>query len=270
MNLEDLKLRFIEFDNQFEFPDGTLNLQAKFQSGTIIAVQGFDMQEILLKQSACVEQGMTCNVLYAPYIPARQDRICNEGEPFSVRAFADFINWLDFAQVITLEPHSDVLPALIRNCKTLSYCDVFDFNYIKCINTTTPLNIVAPDAGAIKRTEKFISSVIKFNPSKEIRLIQGIKKRDIKTGKILSISIDEKNIEGECLVVDDVCARGGTFVGIYDALKAAGASDVNLILAHADKNNGLDNLAEKYTNIYVTNSQKFETKKQNIHITKII
>ena len=270
MNIEDLRLRFIDFVNEFTFPDGTLGLQVKLGSGMHIAVQGFDLQEILLKQSACIEAGMKENILYAPYIPARQDRICNKGEPFTARAFADFINWLGFSKVITIEPHSDVLPALIKNCQVLTYKDVFDFKKIECLNSDSILNIVAPDAGAIKRTEKFVKSILNFNPEKRINFVQGIKERDIKTGKILSIKVDKTEIQGECLIVDDVCAMGGTFHGIYDALKNAGASDVNLILAHADKKNGLDNLAVFYKNIYVTNSQKFEVERQNIHITEVI
>jgi ribose-phosphate pyrophosphokinase len=269
MNLEDFRLKFINFKNQFQFPDGTLSFQAEF-GGSVIAVQDFDLQEILLKQSACIESGMERNILYAPYIPARQDRICNNGEPFSVKAFANFINWLNFSKVITLEPHSDVLPALINKCETLTYKDVFDFKKIECLNSDSILNVVAPDAGAIKRTEKFVKSVLDYNPDKRINLVQGVKNRNVKNGDILSIKVDKTHIEGECIVVDDVCAKGTTFLGIYEALKEAGATNINLILAHADKKNGLDNLAEKYKKIYVTNSQSFEVKKENIHVTKVI
>ena len=153
---------------------------------------------------------------------------------------------------------------------TLSFM-LFDFHSIPIITRPTRLNLIAPDAGATKRTEKFAQSVLDLFPNKEIRIIQGLKKRNLKTGEILEIKIaDNEDLEGEdCLVVDDVCAMGGTFKGIYHALKKNNAGKINLILAHADMKNGLDDLAYLYDNIYVTNSQPFEVESKNVFVTDI-
>lgn len=44
--------------------------------------------------------------LYMPYIPnARMDRVKNEDEVFTLKWFANFINWLNFERVVVLDPH---------------------------------------------------------------------------------------------------------------------------------------------------------------------
>jgi len=49
-----------------------------------------------------------------PYVPyARQDRVCVPGESFSIKAFAALINMLAFDRVIVVDPHSDVVAAVI-------------------------------------------------------------------------------------------------------------------------------------------------------------
>ena len=69
--------------------------------------------------------------LILPYMPgARQDRIMIEGEPLSVKVYADIINKLDFNSVEILDCHSDVTLALLNNTnygqqnswEAISYC----------------------------------------------------------------------------------------------------------------------------------------------------
>ena len=267
-------MKFFLFKDEFRFPDGTLNMKVRqISDGAWITLNGFSFEELLIKHDCIRSSGFTGKInLFAPYLPARQDRVCNDGEPFTARLVARTINQLGFDKVLTIEPHSNVISGMIERLKVLSYGDVFDFKKIGILNQHSRLNLVAPDAGATKRTEDFAKSVLKVFPQKEIRLIQGIKKRNLLTGEILEIKLSERmDLEGEdVLVVDDVCAMGGTFSGLFSVLKDANAGNVDLILAHADKKNGLDRLSRQYLNIYVTNSQPIEVSHlENIHVHNV-
>lgn len=58
--------------------------------------------------------------LILPYIPyARQDRPCVNGEALSIAVMANLINSCGFSTVEVIDSHSDVAPALIRNCKII-------------------------------------------------------------------------------------------------------------------------------------------------------
>ena len=61
--------------------------------------------------------------LFMPYFPAaRQDRVMVAGEALSVKVYADILNSLQLNRVIIFDPHSEVAPALIDNCKSLDNC----------------------------------------------------------------------------------------------------------------------------------------------------
>src|SRR5882762_8449479 len=56
--------------------------------------------------------------LYLPYLPyARQDRVCNAGEPLSIQVMANLINSLNCNSVIVYDEHSSVTTALLKNCE---------------------------------------------------------------------------------------------------------------------------------------------------------
>ena len=70
--------------------------------------------------------------------------------------------------------------------------------------------------------------------------------------------------------MDDVCAMGGTFLGLKEALWRNGIGEVSIILAHIDRmKNGLEKLADVYKNVYTTNSQLDIQTNRNINVTDL-
>ena len=145
----------------FTFPDGSYHCKLDdflFPSNGWVRfeVQDFDFVKLATQVDAVRRTAFHMDSdlkleLFIPYIPsARQDRLCDVGEPFTSKVVAGLINSLKFDKVITLRPHSDVMPALINNLKVMDISDtsvgwVFaDLNVI----------LVAPDIGASKATQK--------------------------------------------------------------------------------------------------------------------
>lgn len=176
--------------------------------------------------------------LFCPYVPyARQDRRCDEGEAFSLKVFAGLLNSLSFNKVTIVDPHSDVTPALINNVEVITQLNVFE-NWEKLSNRIVRgVTLVAPDAGANKKT----SSIAKYFAHDVF--IRADKLRDLSTGKILETIVYVDDLEGrDVMAVDDLCDGGATFIGLATALKKKNAGKVLLYVTHGIFSKGLDPL----------------------------
>jgi ribose-phosphate pyrophosphokinase len=106
--------------------------------------------------------------------------------------------------------------------------------------------IVAPDAGAYKKSYKFAQSVGAAG------VITCNKIRDLKSGKIEGISC-EQNVTGKhLLVLDDICDGGRTFIEVANIMDKA--SRVDLAVTHGIFSKGVEVVASKFDNVYTTNS----------------
>lgn len=196
--------------------------------------------------------------LVLPYVPyGRQDRVCCVGESHSLRAFTSLVNGLGAESVYTFDPHSDVTPALLDRCTFFDQKTII--GKFDALNTYMQSNLphdrpvlVSPDAGANKKTSD-LAAFYGHN-----YFIRADKLRDLATGKIKEIVVvnPREEVEGRrCLIVDDLCDAGGTFVGLAAALKARGAKSVALYVTHGLFTKGTDVL---YSNgideIYTTNA----------------
>ena len=197
-----------------------------------------DIMRILLTHNALEIMEFDKINLFLPYIPyARQDRIMDEGESFSLQIFANLINSCNFNRVTVYDPHSDVSPALIKKCNIITNYDFVNL-CIEDINKSVQIpykhTIVSPDSGAFKKIFKLTEHLNKEQNKYEIdEIILGNKVRDLKTGKILHFTVDKENIEGrDTIIIDDICSRGGTFIGLVKELKKRNVGKIYLIVSH--------------------------------------
>lgn len=214
----------------------------------------------LVKDALDRNSEVTEVMLNLPYIPyARQDRVCNDGEALSIKVFANMINSMGFAEVSVNDPHSDVAPALIDNCSIVEQW-VFantvrgDFKHV---------TLVSPDYGATKKTEKLAQIW-------DCEVIQGVKKRDTKTGNLSGFDY-YGNVEGKhLLIVDDICDGGGTFIGLTEKLLEGGAETVSLFVTHGIFSKGVDVLLDNGIHtIYTTDSFNHGLTHERLEIIKI-
>lgn len=182
---------------------------------------------------------ISLNMGYIPY--ARQDRVCNEGESLAIKVFADLINLQGYNQVIVLDPHSDVAPALINKCFIIHRHEqlfLFDFDKYDCL--------VCPDAGARK---KCMEDAKKLN----LPIVYADKVRDLETGKLSGFEVHAESVPARCLITDDICDGGGTFIGLAQELRKKGATTVDLLVSHGIFSKGLDIFKGSINTIYAIN-----------------
>ena len=240
------------------FPDGTKLLKFDPARDEYTITWLYDNDEELFQLIALTKhlKNKGCKVwLNLPYVPnARMDRVKNNDEVFTLKAFADTINWLGFEEVRISNPHSTVSEALFDRVYVDFECVYGDVKRIVETSLTKIDVIFFPDEGACKRYSDLLAPL-------GLPVAFGIKKRDWKTGKILGIDIagyDElkgKNI----LMVDDICAYGGTFYYSACALKDKGANEISCYVTHLensvmDKEKGKLIQGDLIKTIYATNS----------------
>lgn len=181
------------------------------------------------------------------YIPfARQDRRTRNDESLSIKVFADILNKFKLDKVRVYDPHSDVSAALINNVEIVEQ-HVFAkmvAQYIKGIDT-----IVAPDAGAAKKAMRLAKEL-------NLPLCQATKVRDTETGKLSGFRLLDPNGKS-CLIVDDICDGGGTFICLSKLLREAGAESIYLYVTHGLFTNGIDCVAEHFDRIFTSDSFRY-------------
>ena len=197
------------------------------------------------------------HILQMDYVPnARMDRVKNHNEVFTLKYFCEFINWLNFDIVYVLDPHSNVVPALINRCwqsdvRSFVNCAISDIE-----KDNSEVVLYFPDAGAAKRYADLFPMY---------KYCYGEKKRDWKTGKIQGLEIKNNDIDLKdktILMIDDIISYGGSLYYSAKALKEYGVGDIYAYATHTensvlDKDKGtLINLLEDgtVTRLYTTDS----------------
>jgi ribose-phosphate pyrophosphokinase len=203
---------------------------------------------LCLAVDALRRQDIELESLFIPYFPAaRQDRVMVKGEPLSVKVYADIINSLNFKKVLVFDAHSEVTPALVNNCEVIAN-HKFIQSVIQSIGSDVLL--ISPDGGALKKIYKLSEFL------GGIEVVECSKSRDVKTGKLKGFKVYESDLKGKnCLIVDDICDGGGTFIGLAEELKNKNAGKLYLAVSHGIFNKGFEDL-NCFERIFTTNSFK--------------
>lgn len=207
--------------------------------------------------------------LFIPYFPgARQDRVMVPGEPLTVKIYADIINALNFTSVTIFDSHSEVAPALLNSCSNIN-----NHQFVrKCLQDIHPSPrisspvLISPDSGANKKIKDLAVYLNSINP---ISVVKCDKTRNVKTGSIDGFEVYVNDFAGQhCVVVDDLCDGGGTFIGLAKELKAKNAGDLYLIVSHGIFSKGFKELKQYYKGIYTTDSWRSDISMETPEIEK--
>ncbi len=264
VSIEDSGQReVIEYDDSsiIHFSDGTIQIN-KFPSIKYLGGQ-FNQNSVLIKADILDSDGIMVlsqikNMLdrwfkgikidlqfnYLPY--ARYDRAMKENDSFSLKAFADIINSMNFNRVLLIDPHSNVGQILLKNSDVIidQLTAILLSNVITCNNSYD--YIVSPDFGAIKKA----TSISEYY---NIPLLISLKKRDVSTGytvfdKLLiddSVDLTDKKL----LIVDDICDGGATFINLAKGIKDLyNIKSIDLFVTHGlfSKGKKLNNIDNTY------------------------
>lgn len=230
-------------------------LKKNFQFGSRVIIEhevrtSADLMTLVMTKNAIdhllkfVPHQVELVMLYVPY--ARQDRVCAEGESFSLEAFAEIINLLNFARVTVADPHSDVTPSLIKQLFIIPQEDIA-FHALKWKLRQENFDLVSPDGGSLKKIFKLASKM-------DLTVHCADKIRDTATGNIVRTNINVDDFNGKNLmIVDDICDGGRTFIELAKVLRERNAGKIELFVTHGIFSKGMEELNEHFDCIHSFN-----------------
>lgn len=249
----------------FLFPGGEIGIKVEIEGFTYRAIQApyqtivarlqtaNDVMALVMATDAVRRLDHATPLrLFMPYVPyARQDRVCVPGESFSLKAFGNLINSLGFERVTVVDPHSDVVGAVLDNVEIITQLQAINRyqDLIKMVLSSRAV-FVSPDAGANKKT----SELAKYFAHHEF--IRADKKRNLETGAIIETVVYADDLTGRTVVIaDDICDGGRTFIELTKVLRAKGATKVILYVTHGIFSKGLEPLIKGGINeVFTTDS----------------
>lgn len=213
-----------------------------------------DMLDLMAIVQSIRGQGYKELILVAPFIlGGRGDLQFSDKENLSIRLTANLINSCGFSKVYTVDAHSPVMYVAIDNCQEQFTTPYEYFLINKNIKNSCQV-LIAPDAGGYKRLVNFAKAIGK-------PLYSAVKYHDFNTDKPI-VHFNEDVSGMDCVIVDDICDGGRTFIHLAKLLREKGAKTVTLCVTHGmffygTKLEGIDM-------IYTTNSYR-EFKEEEMH-----
>lgn len=205
--------------------------------------------EIMLAVDALRRDGVKNIDLFLPYLPySRQDRVCKRGESFSLKVICQMLASCDFRRIVTFDNHSNVGEVLLDNMD--NHNNIYEVMRFMDDMVLSDVILIAPDQGAAKKAQALFDE----DENGRIKDIVFCNKKRTHGGNI-EIVLPAKGLKKEvCLVVDDICDGGRTFLELGDKLKISKTHSNYLFVSHGIFSAGLQNLQNYYKGVGCTNS----------------
>jgi len=194
-------------------------------------------------------------IALVPYLAfARKDRRTQPRDPVNARYVAELLEATAVARLVSLDVHN---PAAFDNAfrvptDLLSALPMF-VDHFAGQGLEAPIAVASPDVGGIKRAQIF-RELLERRLNQDVELVF-IEKRRAR-GVIASGRVVGEAKAREVIVLDDLCATGGTLIHAASALREAGARAVHAAFTHAPLARGVAALmaADGIARIVLTDS----------------
>lgn len=232
------------------FPDGEIQITLKefTRKDTIkVMCRITNVDELfLVKQVFDIldRNDVVYDVFISYLMGMRMDRVMDFNRPFTLKIVANILKNSNAREFEILEPHSS---------RTYREFGTYEKSMPEVLNRLDGYQIVIPDAGAKDRYEDV------FFYDYPADTIFCSKVRDIETGEILRIQVDNPEVISDrpMMILDDLCDGGGTFLGIAEAIRIIKPdAKLNINIVHAVNGVGLQRLSGAFDHVYITNSYK--------------
>ena len=201
------------------------------------------------------DAGAAERVALVPYLAyARKDRRTQLRDPVNTRYVAQLLEASGIDRLIALDVHN---PAALDNAfrvpvDHLTAMPMMVDHFARRFSGKD-LTVVSPDVGGIKRAQLFREFLQRrLSCAVELAFIEKRRALDI----VSSGALVGAGAGREVIVIDDLCASGGTLIRASDLCHQAGATAVHVAVTHAPLPEGLTALiaTESIAGILVTDS----------------
>lgn len=194
-----------------------------------------ELLTVLLAKDALTSAGYVVSLDIRYLMGARMDRAIDARQPFTLGVIARLLMGAGFRAIRVLDPHS---PVALRQLRAEAVWPVKPLASVLSAFVPSGVAIVAPDAGAAPRVETLLRAL---DCGEGRPIVRCAKVRDSGTGALSGFRVHDASMVDAraCLIVDDICDGGGTFVGLAQELMLVGATAVDLYVTHGIFSKGL-------------------------------
>ena len=230
------------------YPDNQphVNVQGVFDGDEVRVIaplrSSLDVMHLLQVSNALDNLFAKKKQLIIPYLMgARFDRLMESGDSVDLRVVADLINSCGFERVWLVDVHSDVALQLIHRSTNIT-------NRFLVEHYTQPNAVlICPDAGAAKKTASYMDWNRRLTD-----VVTCVKHRDLSNGQIVLRVLEPEKCKGRfCVIIDDICDGGATFLAIAKQIEPV---HLTLIVTHGIFSKGFRELEEQFNEIVTSNS----------------
>jgi ribose-phosphate pyrophosphokinase len=210
---------------------------------------------LLFLLSGLKDAGAARRVALVPYLAfARKERRTQLRDPVNTRYVAQLLEAAGLDRLMALDVHN---PAALDNAfripvDHLSAMPMMADHFARQL-AAAPLTVVSPDVGGIKRAQLF-RELLQRRTNREVEMAFIEKRRalDVVASGVLVGDVSQRQV----IVIDDLCASGGTLMRAADSCRRAGAPAVHAAVTHAPLPAGLAALlaAGSFASVVVTDS----------------
>ncbi len=259
---------------------GTVRGKTVYILASFAEIEGRSINDYIIEfQIMCdavMRAGAKSIVAVIPSFPyARQDRKSEGRAPISAAMMAKTLeNVCRVDHVVTVDLHSDQIQGFFENTvvDNLTAARIFA-EQIKRMDLKD-IVVVSPDAGGVKRAERFKNYLLKDN-NQEAGFALMIKKR-IKAGEVDKITL-VGDVKGKvAIIVDDMCDTGGTLAEAAKIAMDSGAKKVIACITHPILSGDAVSIISKskFEKVFVTNSlparEKYNDKIVKVSLSKLL
>ena len=234
----------------------TFVLQALAASDAVPTAERF--VRLLFLLCGLKDAGAAQRIALVPYLAyARKDRRTQLRDPVNTRYVAQLLEAAGLDRLIALDVHN---PAALDNSfrvpvDHLSALPMMVDHFTRHLGSA-PLSVVSPDVGGIKRAQIFREMLQRsLNRQVEMAFIEKRRAQDVVSSGALVGDVANRQV----IVIDDLCASGGTLVRAGELCRRARATAVHATVTHAPLAAGLAALlaAPSLASVVVTDSVGF-------------
>jgi ribose-phosphate pyrophosphokinase len=201
------------------------------------------------------DAGAMRRIALVPYLAyARKERRTQLRDPVNTRYVAQLLETAGLDRLIALDVHN---PAALDNSfripvDHLSAMPMMADHFAQQLGAA-PLTVVSPDVGGIKRAQLFRELLQRrLDREAEMAFIEKRRALDVVSSGALVGDVSHRDV----IVIDDLCASGGTLIRAADLCRRSGAAAVHAAVTHAPLPAGLAALlaAGSLSSVVVTDS----------------
>jgi ribose-phosphate pyrophosphokinase len=209
-------------------------------AGTEDAAVSERLVRLLFLLSGLRDAGAERCIALVPYLAyARKDRRTQVRDPVNTRYVAQLLETAGADRLIALDVHN---PAALDNAfripvDHLSALPMLAHRFAGHFGST-PLVVASPDVGGIKRAQLF-RELLEERLGRDVELAFIEKRRAagvVSGGTLVGMASDHPTV----IVLDDLCATGGTLIRAATICRNAGAAAVHVAVTHVPLASGLE------------------------------